>query len=276
MNDQLVLSVFPGIDLLGMAFEEFGFCVVRGPDKIFGGDIRRFVPPAHVFGGVIGGSPCQDFSTARRSAPTGYGLEMLAEFKRVIDCAKPAWWLLENVRSVPDLRVDGYSWQRIDLKASECGSAQSRLRHFQFGSRDGALINPSRSLTGRVTESAALATEGSRVNRRAWADFCKLQGLPADFNLPDFTRRGKYKAVGNGVPLEMGRVMVAAVIDREIPSDERSRCICGCGRPVSGRAKQATPACRKRMQARRERVALAVNDPGSISIKHSRLSDILV
>lgn len=50
----LVLSIFPGIDLLGRAFEEEGFCVVRGPDLLWGGDVRAFHPPAGVFGGVIG------------------------------------------------------------------------------------------------------------------------------------------------------------------------------------------------------------------------------
>ena len=114
MVERLLLSVFPGIDLLGRAFEGEGFCVVRGPDLIFGGDIRRFNPPAQVFEGVIGGSPCQDFSTARRSAPTGECLEMLEEFKRVIVQALPSWWLLENVRTVPDVKIDGYSWQRVD------------------------------------------------------------------------------------------------------------------------------------------------------------------
>ena len=42
----LVLSLFPGIGLLDMAFEEAGFTVVRGPDLLRGGDIRRFHPPA--------------------------------------------------------------------------------------------------------------------------------------------------------------------------------------------------------------------------------------
>ena len=51
---ELVLSVFPGIDLLGRAFEEMGFCVVRGPDVIWGGDIRTFHPPAGAFGGIPG------------------------------------------------------------------------------------------------------------------------------------------------------------------------------------------------------------------------------
>lgn len=38
----LVLSLFPGADLFGMAFEAEGFCVVTGPDVMFGRDIRDF------------------------------------------------------------------------------------------------------------------------------------------------------------------------------------------------------------------------------------------
>ena len=44
----LVLSLFPGIGLLDMAFEEEGFTVVRGPDSLWGGDIKRFHAPAHI------------------------------------------------------------------------------------------------------------------------------------------------------------------------------------------------------------------------------------
>jgi hypothetical protein len=42
---ELVLSLFPGIGLLDRAFEEAGFCVVRGPDLLWGGDVRVFHPP---------------------------------------------------------------------------------------------------------------------------------------------------------------------------------------------------------------------------------------
>ncbi|MFZ2407129.1 MAG: DNA cytosine methyltransferase, partial [Methylobacter sp.] len=80
----LVLSLFPGIGLLDRAFEDLGFCVVRGPDLIFGGDIRRFSVPAGRFDGVIGGPPCQDFSKARRDDPTGQGMEMLYHYKRIV------------------------------------------------------------------------------------------------------------------------------------------------------------------------------------------------
>lgn len=57
----IVLSIFPGIDLLGCGFEAEGYCVVRGPDLLWGGDIRRFHVPAGRFNGIIAG-----FSSGRR------------------------------------------------------------------------------------------------------------------------------------------------------------------------------------------------------------------
>ena len=96
----LVLSIFPGIDLLGRAFEDSRFCVVRCPDLITGSDIRSFHPPAHVFSGVIGGPPCQDFSRLNRK-PGHYGAEMLGEYCRVTEEADPEWFLFENVVTAP-------------------------------------------------------------------------------------------------------------------------------------------------------------------------------
>jgi len=99
-------------------------------------DIRRFTVPSGRFDGVIGGPPCQDFSKARRDKPTGQGLEMLFHFKRIVLEARPSWWLAENVPGVPDMHIDGYSWQRLDLNASDLGMSQRRLRHVQFGAID--------------------------------------------------------------------------------------------------------------------------------------------
>ena len=47
---------------------------------------------------------------------------------------------------------------------------------------------------------------------RAFEEFCRLQGLPVDF-LADapFSSEGKYRMVGNGVPLPMGRTVARAV-----------------------------------------------------------------
>ncbi len=75
MND-LVLSLFPGLGLLDMAFEQAGFCVVRGPDVLWGGDVRRFHPPAGRFEGVIGGRPVNRSAASRTwSVPTATTLD---------------------------------------------------------------------------------------------------------------------------------------------------------------------------------------------------------
>lgn len=244
---ELILSLFPGIDLLGRGFEAEGFAVVRGPDILWGGDIRTFDVPAGRFDGVIGGSPCQDFSGANRN-PTGYSLEMLAEFERVVSSARPAWFLLENVPRVPDVCIADYSIQRLDLNARECGMRQVRLRHFQFGSLDGSVISPARTKPVGSQERIALATEGSKPDRRSWSDFCELQGLPRDFDL-SMSVTAKYKAVGNGVPVPMARVLARAILNRL--SSQSRLCACGCGRLVYGRQVMALAACRKRMERRR-------------------------
>ncbi len=265
----LILSLFPGADLLGRAFEASGFCVVRGPDLVWGGDVREFSAPAGRFEGVIGGSPCQDFSRARRTPPTGKGLELLRHFCRVVEEAAPEWFLLENVPGVPCVYVPGYHIQRFNLNAAECGGRQNRLRAFQFGSRDGTCLVVDRADTPAVRAPACLATEGNRQDRRGFADFCELQGLPRTFDLPGLSLAAKYRAVGNGVPLHMGRVIARAVATRG-ESHGVTLCACRCGRRVTGRQTLATPACRKRMERARRGDAAGVSGPGFVTGAESR------
>lgn len=253
---QLVLSLFPGIDLLGRGFEAEGFSVVRGPDLIFGGDIRTFHAPAGRFAGVVAGSPCPDFSRARRTPPTGEGTAMLGEFQRIVKETQPDWWLLENVPGVPDLQISGYSHQRLDIDPRDLGLEQRRLRHFQFGHRNGFLLALPRPTARRGGEPTLLA---SRSGQRSFSEFCRAQGLPEDFELPGFTTAAKYRAVGNGVHVDVAR-LVASAIRRPVSARTRL-CACGCARPVKGRAKTAGAACRKRLQRKCDRAG-AVCDRG--------------
>jgi len=251
----LVLSLFPGIDLLGRAFEHLGFCVVRGPDTLWGGDIRRFQPQIGQFQGIIGGSPCQDYSNARRTAPTGYGDAMLAEFHRCVTQAAPLWWMLENVPGVPEMRINGYRTQRIHIRASEFGGSSHRLRIIQFGhpvTMPGLVIRRPVT-TAVVTQPAALATEGKRANRRGWAEFCAAQGLPEPLDMPGLTIEARYRAVGNGVHLDMGHAMATAIHAWYVtpPEEQPNTCECECGRPVRGR-RYAEASCRKRAQRSRD------------------------
>lgn len=247
---QLVLSLFPGIDLLGRGFEAEGFCVVRGPDLIYGMDIRDFHALPGRFDGIIGGPPCQDFSGLNRH-PGENGIEMLRQYLRLVEEARPDWFLLENVARVPNVDAPGYAVQRFDLNSRECGLKQSRLRHFQFGSRRGLVIVPERKRQHGPIEPICLASEGARTDRRDWADFCALQGLPP-IELPGMSIAAKYRAVGNGVPVPMARVIARAILVMRLLARDTRLCICGCGRIVMGQQRMATPACRKRMQRRRE------------------------
>lgn len=269
---QLVLSLFPGIDLLGRGFEAEGYCVVRGPDLIYGGDVRTFRVPAGKFEGVIGGSPCPDFSRARRCAPSGEGVELLNEFARVVQEATPIWWMLENVPGVPDVTIARYLHTRIDLDARDCGLNQSRLRHFQYGDFWGRVpIVSRRSRAIGAASRCCVASEGGQMGRRSWADFCELQGLPRDFELPGMTLAARYRAVGNGVPVPMARVMAAA-IRAAVHADTVRLCACGCARIIAPRQVTATAACRKRMQRRRD--AAGVTGPGTVTPGRSRVSEL--
>lgn len=139
MTAPLVLSLFPGIGLLDMAFEEEGFCVVRGPDLLWGGDVRRFHPPAGRFDGVIGGPPCQLFSIMKRLNPLAgekHG-NLIPEFERVVAEAAPVWFVMENVEGAPVPAVPGYAVRPELLRDVWVGGDTTRLRRVSFGTIDG-------------------------------------------------------------------------------------------------------------------------------------------
>ncbi len=50
-------------------------------------------------------------------------------------------------------------------------------------------------------------------NRHVFLEHCRKQGLPEGFDLPPFKIDAKIAAVGNGVPLAMGRAIARAVYD---------------------------------------------------------------
>ena len=144
----LVLSIFPGFGLLDYAFEKEGFTVVRGPDPIWGGDVRTFHPPPGVFDGIMGGDPCQSHS-GLANLVRAKGLEptfpdMTEDYLRVIEEARPAWFLRENVSNAPDVAPEGYDVRSFILDNSTLdsgdgtGNEQMRKRKFWFGTRDGA------------------------------------------------------------------------------------------------------------------------------------------
>ncbi len=263
----LVLSLFPGIGLLDRAFEEDGFAVVRGPDLLWGGDIRAFHVPSGRFEGIIGGPPCQAFSRMRYVNPLcgqKHG-NLIPEFERVVLEAMPNWFVMENVPEAPEPIVPGYDVCSHQIRDVWVGGVTNRMRRFSFGSPQfpdvatGAFQIETLALHAQDAEHSALAGGGGRAvpvaliqdgkgghkvkrgamknpgyaNANALQEHTRKQGLPADF-LADapFTIAGKVHAIGNGVPLPMGRAVARAVVKAmgyelgplpEVPTMNRSR-----------------------------------------------------
>lgn len=223
---QLVLSIFPGIGLLDRAFEEEGFCVVRGPDVLWGGDIRKFNPPAGKFDGIIGGPPCKWWSSSANIAKArGQKVQpdMIPEFIRCVTEAQPAWFVMENVPRAPVPAVDGFHVKPWLIDANAYGSCQRRIRRFSWGSRDGRQIElvplalypqlKHNTVTTRNQVWDKLRQRPrSNHSTATWPAALEAQGLPIDFLAESpFTWSGKWTVVGNGVPLPMGRAIARAV-----------------------------------------------------------------
>lgn len=236
----LVLSLFPGIGLLDMAFEEEGFCVVRGPDLLWGGDIKRFHPPAGVFDGVIGGPPCQAHSRLANLVRHVHGPEKVAEdlipeFVRCVEEAQPRWWLSENVPEAPVPQPHGYEAQSVLWNNRWVGGEQNRMRRFAYAGSGRLDLTPDAvALEAFGSVQAVCASGGGRAvpvrlggsgkpkrsrlpgagddkTRKGFERALAAQGLPDDFDLPPFTVAAKVRAIGNGVPLPLGRAVARAV-----------------------------------------------------------------
>lgn len=220
MSDPLVLSLFPGIGLLDHAFELEGFCVVRGPDLLWGGDVRTFHPPAGVFDGVIGGPPCQRFSpignvNRARWGDVSVAPDLIPEFRRVVHEAQPRWWVMENS---PYAYEPFHQSHRLVLNNAWLGEQQARYRCFwsnvPLHVDVPALVPMDAGSERTVSGAGAVDWQGSRAREapRSLGDMLRLQGFPPDM-LDDcpFTVASAKQTVGNGVPLPMGRAIARAV-----------------------------------------------------------------
>ena len=219
----LVLSLFPGLGLLDAAFEEAGFCVVRGPDLIWGGDVHRFHPPAGRFDGVIGGPPCQTHSNASEIRGTSK-VDLIPEFIRVVEAAKPAWTVMENVRGTLDHPDIPRSWYPAILRDWDCGGLTARTRVFYTwpfmlmaqGRRPGT---PSKSVMASTwkrgkSSSSYVTDKGFLPGDLAPEEYARLQGaedLAAPLIAHGAGKRFVVHCVGNGVPRAMGREIAHAV-----------------------------------------------------------------
>lgn len=100
----------------------------------------------HPIAGILGGPPCQAFSSIGRADPTDPRRTLVSHFFRVVADVQPAFFMFENVRglgfqkniSVLERGLDrlGENWQIVGpvvLDAQEFGAPTRRKRLFVFG-----------------------------------------------------------------------------------------------------------------------------------------------
>ena len=219
----IILSTFPGLDLLGQGFELEGFCVVRTGDPAFGQlGVEYCHPPAGVFQGVLGGPPCQRYSKARSREDRATWPNLIPEFERVVSEAQPDWFLMENVVPAPVPKVAGYEVQTQTIHAEEFGVKQRRPRRFSFGVRAGRPIlmmwprgqRGSQHFTYTTKPTTRYRRDGQRYNdgkNLSVDQYKEAFGLPPQWSAPVLNQNGVYRILGNSVPLPVALQLAIAV-----------------------------------------------------------------
>jgi DNA (cytosine-5)-methyltransferase 1 len=92
---------------------------------------------------IVGGPPCQDFSSAGKRNENGTRGDLTLSFANIVIGVMPQWFLMENVERINKtevfaeakkiLKTAGYGFTEIVLDASRCGVPQKRKRMFLIG-----------------------------------------------------------------------------------------------------------------------------------------------
>jgi DNA (cytosine-5)-methyltransferase 1 len=92
---------------------------------------------------IIGGPPCQDFSSAGKRDETLGRADLTVSYANIVAKAKPEWFVMENVERIMKSHIlkealqifkkAGYGISYQVLDASYCGVPQTRKRFFLIG-----------------------------------------------------------------------------------------------------------------------------------------------
>jgi DNA (cytosine-5)-methyltransferase 1 len=96
---------------------------------------------------IIGGPPCQDFSSAGKRNETLGRADLSISFTDIVTRIQPKWFVMENVdritksqtfdRIIEIFKKSRYGLTSSVINASYCGVPQSRKRYFLIGQLDG-------------------------------------------------------------------------------------------------------------------------------------------
>lgn len=160
------VDIFAGCGGLSLGFQNAGFEIVAAFDNwipaievyqdnfkhsIFNRDLSQkeayeiiasFNPEM-----IIGGPPCQDFSSAGKRDENLGRADLTRSFANIISFVRPKWFVMENVsriktsKTLPKIidlfKKSKYGLTSIVINASYCGVPQARKRYFLIGELNG-------------------------------------------------------------------------------------------------------------------------------------------
>lgn len=166
------VDLFCGCGGMSLGFEASGFNIVAGIDNwkaairvyeknfdhpIIEKDLMDVEGAAEVITEytpdlIIGGPPCQDFSTAGFQDESRGRAILSVCYSQIVSIVRPKYFVMENVatirntksfqRAIANFRAAGYGLTQMVLDAAYCGVPQTRKRMFivgAFGASDGFL-----------------------------------------------------------------------------------------------------------------------------------------
>lgn len=166
VKDMKVVDLFCGCGGMSLGFQNAGFEIVAAFDNwapAIAVYQKNFVHPIYNYDIsspeaqeiishldadiIIGGPPCQDFSTAGLMDEGIGRAQLTVVFSQIIADAKPEFFVMENVarakkskayeKAMQIFREAGYGLTTMLLDASHCGVPQSRKRYFVIGELNG-------------------------------------------------------------------------------------------------------------------------------------------
>jgi DNA (cytosine-5)-methyltransferase 1 len=157
------VDLFAGCGGLSLGFLQSGFDVVAALDNwdaaidvykknfhhpIHKQDLRDESASIEIIRGyqpdlIMGGPPCQDFSSAGKRDITQGHADLTYHFANIVCEIKPHWFVMENVEQIKKSHIlqevvnqfiaTGYGLTSVILDASFCGVPQARTRFFLLG-----------------------------------------------------------------------------------------------------------------------------------------------
>lgn len=193
--------------------------------------IREYVPDM-----IIGGPPCQDFSSAgKRNEDNGRG-DLTVAYARIIEKVSPQWFVMENVERILKtqklqdalsvFRRAGYGVTYMVLNAALCGVPQKRKRFVmvgKLGEKDGFLKE---ALVEKLSDHEMTVAEyfGDKLDVKFYYRHPRSYVRRGIFSTdePSATIRGVNRPMPKGYTLHSGDPVTTLEGVRPLTTHERS------------------------------------------------------